>query len=221
MDITKGMLRKLFHLAIIPRWVIIEMERPQTVAEHTFKMMALVMYISTRIQETFEINLDWLYMYEKTMLHDTDEALSGDIPAPFKRKYLTGHNLGLACEPLEMPKELNADYFIENSIVAIADSLEAYIYAFKYQRGNNTIVDGKEDELGHSLDSWKSCEKRVDMFIVAFHKKGYMQVHKIREIIAEQVGCTVDDVTPDKSFRDDLDFTRVDIYFTGKRHCFS
>lgn len=185
MDVLKSTLRKLFHLAIVPRWVIVEMERPQTVAEHTFKVMALVEYIGTRIQEIFGINLDWSHLYEEAMYHDIDEALSGDIPAPFKKKYLSGHGLGPACEPMAMPEE-ESDYLIENSIIVIADLLEAYIYAYKYQKNHNNITDGKEDECTSNLrlGLLDSYNEKLDIFIKYLDNEGH-EGYKIRSICEE------------------------------------
>ncbi len=71
-------LRELLTLSNVPRWAIIDTIKKQTVAEHTFRVMAIAKYICD------EYGLDPEPILLMALTHDIDEAHSGDIPTPYK-----------------------------------------------------------------------------------------------------------------------------------------
>ena len=137
---TQEDLRRLFHLCIVPRWGVVEMTRSQSVAEHSFKVIALARFIGKKFETILGSPLDWEYLLTRAMHHDSYEAISGDIPQPYKKRYLTGIS-----EPMEIPDRCEV-HFHEESIVVLADTIEAYFYAYKYARTGKAY-----DEQGNEV----------------------------------------------------------------------
>lgn len=98
--------QKLMRLCYIPRWGIVPLIRPQSVAEHTFRVAVISDAIAMKVGLDGEMVSK---VASKALLHDMDEALSGDIPASYKD-----------------PSPAASD--ICSVIVKIADTFEAYDY---------------------------------------------------------------------------------------------
>ena len=111
-------LSKLLTLSNVPRWSIIDKFRPQTVAEHTYRVCAITLTLVR------EFDKRGLYVskskaLELAITHDIDEAWSGDLPTPFKK--LKG------LQESTFKPDTN-----EAFLVKIADLLEATIFLDRY-----------------------------------------------------------------------------------------
>ena len=111
-------LQKLLTLSIVPRWAIIDKFRDQTVGEHTFRVAAIV------LQLVREFDKRGLYVskskaLELAIIHDIEEAWSGDLPTPYKR--LKG------LQESTFKPDTN-----EAFLVKLADLLEACIFLDRY-----------------------------------------------------------------------------------------
>ena len=88
------------------------MVKDQTVSDHTFRVMIIAYEILKRCGYVDRIDMGEFMI--KALFHDTDEAITGDIPSPQKV-----HNI-----PDGTP--------IEAVILKLADTMEAYTYAGRY-----------------------------------------------------------------------------------------
>ena len=104
----KNTLEKLFKLNHVPRWVIIDMTKRQSVAEHTFRTMAIYDFMAKRLG----LDTPW---YE-ILVHDIDEAETGDIPSSHKN----GGEFKLS------------EQSTEKSLLQLADTVEARIWLNRY-----------------------------------------------------------------------------------------
>lgn len=120
-------LSKLFTLSNVPRWAIIDKYRTQSVGEHTFRVCAIVLTLVR------EFDRRGLYVskskaLELAILHDVDEAWSGDLPTPFKRL-----------------KNLQESTFRPDTneafLVKLADLLEATIFLDRYGVNAKEVSD--------------------------------------------------------------------------------
>lgn len=111
-------LSKLFTLSHVPRWAIVDKHRTQSVGEHTFRVTAIVLMLVR------EFDKRGLYVskskaLELAIVHDIDEAWSGDLPTPFKRL-----------------KNLQESTFKPDTneafLVKLADLIEATIFLDRY-----------------------------------------------------------------------------------------
>lgn len=118
-------LKKLFILSHVPRWAIIDKFKPQTVGDHTYRVSAIVLILVE------EFDKRGLYVskskaLELAITHDIDEAISGDLPTPYKK--LKG------LQESTFKPDTN-----EAFLVKLADLLEACIFLDRYGVRAETI----------------------------------------------------------------------------------
>ncbi len=119
----KSQFEKALTLSHVPRWVIVDTMKEQTVADHSFRTMMISLEIADRIHGSAistGINKDRLLLM--AALHDIDEGSTGDIPTPFKRS--------LTC--VEWPDQDFKEDGVEGAIVAMADVIEAVTFLQRY-----------------------------------------------------------------------------------------
>ncbi len=87
MTLSTEMCRKLRMLHHIPRWTTVMMHRNQSVAEHCFHAAWIVMWLNGWFKEhasVLSVDDDMLgFIVMSVLLHDSDEALKGDLPSDF------------------------------------------------------------------------------------------------------------------------------------------
>lgn len=97
------------RLAHVPRWVIVPTYRHQSVAEHTFRVMAIAKALAFWTAKPGLVD----QVTHLAMDHDLEEAITGDIPAPAKGREITMSDI--VADPPRF-------------IVRLADRIEAYAY---------------------------------------------------------------------------------------------
>ncbi len=105
-------LSELMLVQGVARWHMVEMSRPQSVAEHSFNVAMIAGEFASHFRTVEEVAAVTMM----ALLHDVDEVHTGDAPSPTKK------------EPVL--KET-----FQGRAVQIADKLEAYWYAFHYAIG--------------------------------------------------------------------------------------
>jgi len=113
-------LNDLLLLTYVPRWGIIPMARPESVAEHTFRVAVIAFEIAQRYGvETAPV----LY---RALIHDGPEAGTGDIASPVKEPLADLPELERALcswwEPGKPPRD------VLDHIVKIADLIDLQVY---------------------------------------------------------------------------------------------
>lgn len=122
-------LTDLLALSHVPRWAIVAHSRPQSVADHSFRVAVIYYELCQRL--LIPVSLDGLTY---ALFHDGPEAHSGDISGPFKRR-VRGDVVRAETELTPWleegpPPTLNHVYLIK-----LADLIEAYTYITKYGQG--------------------------------------------------------------------------------------
>ena len=115
---TRQSYASLRRLSTVPRWTVIPTIQNQNVAEHSFH----VAWISRWLTELLGLHLrsDAFLVIATALLHDHDEAVTGDIPSTGKEDNNTGS--------------------LEDSIVKVADALEAALFLREeLQMGNSRV----------------------------------------------------------------------------------
>lgn len=74
--------RELRDLAYVPRWSIVRVAKPQSVAEHSYYTAVYALQIARLIH--WEGN--WLPLVELALWHDAEECFTGDAPGPVKHR---------------------------------------------------------------------------------------------------------------------------------------
>jgi len=145
-EMNKSKLEKALTLSHVPRWAIVEVAKPQTVAEHSYRTAVFAVELAERIcKANALIVLDMAWVMIRSLFHDAEEAESGDIPTPFKQALSQKYNV-------EWDNDRNAKGDgIEGAIVHMADKIEAVTYLTRYgQRNNGRVVTFLKDEILHA-----------------------------------------------------------------------
>lgn len=91
-------LAKMLNLEHVPRWVICARLKQQSVAEHSFNVAAIAGKI---MEESGAPRADVDHAIYRALIHDVEEALTGDIPATAKEHNGTGHPAVILADALE------------------------------------------------------------------------------------------------------------------------
>lgn len=154
--------RELRDLAFVPRWGIARVIHRQSVAEHSFFVVAYSDYIADAIGWTGHRGSLLEYAYQ----HDLAEAYTSDIPGPVKRSIST-------------PVIVSRYEFVENearfgalqrptdgerAIVKCADLIDEVCYLRGEQQLGNGAVGGYLTlSEGRLHDAWLALPGRPDM----------------------------------------------------------
>jgi putative hydrolase of HD superfamily len=121
-------------------WKLSGVDRPESVADHTFGVAFLSMLLGD------QLNLDTERMIKMALIHDVTESKLGDIHYE-SQKYLGKAALQKAEEQaakeiltdayLDIWKEFTARSTREAQIVAACDKLELYMQALRYEKAGH------------------------------------------------------------------------------------
>jgi len=134
------------------------MMEADTIAGHSFTVACLAWFLAARMRHMTGADINVQRVLEMGLCHDMGEAITGDIPAPFKRKAkelgmgdtleeaeleafkdLVGPIADLQMELPELLAEFDALESKEAAIVKVADRLDAYVHALATQSVHHLI----------------------------------------------------------------------------------
>lgn len=133
-DLDLSDLEALIRLCHVPRWVTVPMARPQSVAEHSFRVAIIALTIQRSMGKMAEMSSVAL----AALVHERAEALTGDVPAPNKKGSATD-----LVNP-DVPHSLG-DYTLK-----LADLIEAFSYLGCYglsTRRRQEILDNYRESI--------------------------------------------------------------------------
>lgn len=161
----------LTDLAYVHRWTIVPTARPQSVAEHSFAVAALVARLGQALHLRTQAIATLVYL---ALLHDAEEAITGDIPGNLKIKIAAGSSeaqaeaqaiqaIALRAIPALAPlrRELRADAADDDgcdgaflgSLVHLADLWEAKRFITLYGPPSGAPGGGIQYELGRRMQT--------------------------------------------------------------------
>lgn len=108
----KATIIKALKLSHVPRWVIIDILKPQFVSDHVYRTQILALHMVQKLN----IPVDEGKLVLKVLFHDVEEGETGDIPS--------SHKGG----KLEIAKSKGMD----DCVLRLADTLEAEIWLSRY-----------------------------------------------------------------------------------------
>lgn len=104
-------LEALIRLCHVPRWVTVPLLRPQSVAEHSYRVAIISLQLLRQLGKMAEVG----HVVTAALIHERSEATTGDIPAPLKK--------GSATDLNESPIHSLGEY-----VLKLADLIEAFSY---------------------------------------------------------------------------------------------
>lgn len=90
------------RLSYVPRWGIVPVLRPQSVAEHTYRVMVIVRYLAKVMNMSDSLTAK---VVVEALEHDFEEHATGDTPSPAKKAHSP-----------------------QAPLVKLADTIEAYLW---------------------------------------------------------------------------------------------
>ena len=118
----------------VKRWHCASIHQPQDVGNHTFGVMAVLLYITEG-----EVSKELLLA---ALMHDMAEGQTGDTPHPFKKQYPDEFNF-LEDAAMESVFEYEQQLITieEANLLKVADLLEMGIYAsYEHAMGNTYSI---------------------------------------------------------------------------------
>ena len=109
-------LKDILRAQNVKRWIIVNTSRNQSLAEHTFNVIAITRELCSKL--SIKDNYAIKYAFD----HDLDEILTGDIPTPAKKR------MGMQSGDGYDGKSLDECSDIEVAVVKVADILEAILF---------------------------------------------------------------------------------------------
>lgn len=148
MEKTKNLVKFIFEhqtrLSCIIRFSNTPRQAPESVAEHSYYVAFLAMVIGDHLQKK-GVKLDKLRLLQMALLHDMEEAISGDIIAPIKQGAFKNElnkenvkNMLFLTTGLEEEKayfslwhEAGESATVEAKVLKLADRMSCVIYCVR------------------------------------------------------------------------------------------
>lgn len=148
-------LLRLRRLSNVPRWVVIPTIRDQNVAEHSFHVCSLALWLADRSAPVARGSTSREQIMYASLFHDESESMTGDIAAPAK-KWMDKQQF------VNLSKRLGTqeyeDYDIKR-IIKMADLLEAYLFLHEeIAMGNNAVWSIMNDVSDNLVAAWDEFE---------------------------------------------------------------
>lgn len=143
-------LQDILRAQDINRWTIVNVSRQQSLAEHTFNVIAIARTLAKYV------GIDDVNVIKYAFDHDLDEILTGDVPTPAKEK------MGIADQYVGKSKD-RCDS-LEMSIVMLADSIEAIWYINVHGLGRHSIqvADYIIDKLNQRVALLSATNRKIE-----------------------------------------------------------
>lgn len=146
--LTNDELELALRLPSIQRWQIVEVSKPQSVADHTFRVWLLATHLWDTLFPVPHNSLDRATLERWALFHDVDEVVTGDIPSTVKQTL----NRAVPGAVARLKQAVHEQHFpsIEamfrgqmnttvERVVDICDIVEAMLYIRKY--GEKPLCD--------------------------------------------------------------------------------
>lgn len=147
---------EVMRLSSIKRWGIVEMSRPQSVAEHSYNVAMIAAYIVDKLPSDMkpaslrEIVVNW------SLVHDLPELVTGDIPTPVKEEIRESLNKAEANLFPEITRQKESLSKLARVVCKQADLIEAIQFANKF------CIDSRKKEIIDEM-KWNLDEITTDM----------------------------------------------------------
>lgn len=124
-------IQDLLALSHVPRWGVVPVTRPQSVAEHSFRVAAIAMEICRYIngEELPSAGIIEYHVILWALVHDAPESETGDFPSTIKDDF--GVKILKVFEDARCPwigKMRMRIHPLEAAIVGVADKIEAILW---------------------------------------------------------------------------------------------
>ncbi len=121
------------RLCDISRWGMVNISRPQSVAEHSFNVVVITEEICKRFQLGYTETVEAILV---AVRHDFMEVLTGDVASPTKMRMMNWPEFERGCDA-DQYDQCKSGSPLSRAIVKCADYIEAAYYLKLYGVGQN------------------------------------------------------------------------------------
>lgn len=181
-DLNEQRMRRLRRLATVPRWTVVPTIKAQSVAEHSFQVAVIALWVARYHNTLYNGSADEQIMYY-ALIHEELESWYSDLPSPARAQHMPNkHSFeekgGFGQTPA------NNDVKI---VLKVADMLEAYLFAkeecdfgSKYMEA---IIEDIHQKLLTTLKEFPFCDTEDKFsFITQFMQCFDISIHPVMEM---------------------------------------
>lgn len=156
----------VMRLSSIKRWGIVEMSRPQSVAEHSYNVAMVTLSICNRIgvDESLAVSaMTW------ALLHDLPEVVTGDIPTSLKQESPgTFEELESRRFPIFSAAKTTFELGGATAITKIADYVDAIQFAQKFcvDDRKHAIIEEMKGRMASAIEHLGTLVELPDVEVV-------------------------------------------------------
>lgn len=180
-----GFFAFIHRMKYITRWGLMRNSRYENLKEHSFDVALIAHGIAMIGNGYYGKNYDVDRIAMCAMLHDANEAITGDMPTPIKygndaimKAYKELESQAkkkiLSMLPTELEKEYSGYMYVsdkdEKTIIKAADKISAYIKCIEEQKAGN-------DDFDTARKSLKKAIKEFDLQEVKHFMKEFMPAY--------------------------------------------
>lgn len=139
------------------RWTIVNLTRPQSVAEHLHRVYFIAMGLSEALGVEHHNTFDASAIGRHALTHDLHEVISGDPPSNLKRAAPDAFKRieEMARQQMGLDSSDSHRGTVVESVVKLADVIEALLFA--YQNGGRDRPLVWQDLLGNAAATMRKC----------------------------------------------------------------
>jgi 5'-deoxynucleotidase len=148
-------LLRLRRLSNVPRWAVIPTIRNQNVAEHSYHVCSLALWLADRSAPVARGSTTREQIMYAALYHDESESMTGDIAAPAK-KWMDKLQFVNLSKRLGIQEYENDEV---KQIIKMADLLEAYLFLHEeISMGNQAVWTIMNDVSDNLVGAWEQFE---------------------------------------------------------------
>ena|ERR1700741_2341914 len=161
-------LNDMLALSHVPRWAIVRHAVPQSVADHSFRVAAIVIELWLRLGPP-EVNLGNLVI--RALTHDVNESVTSDIPSVIKDRSIV---------PAQYTKPVLLDFTRQElDLVSLAGKLEEYTWIVMNGTGYHAqeVADSLLQALKDRYDQTPAGDILPDLIREIVMEEGRLRTH--------------------------------------------
>lgn len=189
MSMTPERFLRLRRLSAVPRWAVVPTIRPQNVAEHSFHVCTMALWLAERYAPVQAGSVSRERLMMAALYHDEAEAITGDIAAPAKR-WMDRDRLK------ELESELGVGEFEDEghiaNLIKLADCLEAWVYLKEEQelgnrQGIKLVIEDLDKSIQGAWSKFVFAEEMFECSLAELKDDLWFSLHSSRHPCMEQV----------------------------------
>lgn len=174
------------RMKYLKRWSLMRTHHEESLAEHTFDVVAIVHLLALIARHRYQRDLDLEYMLTRALYHDVAEIITGDLPTPVKyfdnkihKAYVHVEQAALEAIQDQLPEDIREPFNLcliqssdihayEDRLIKAADKLSAYVFCLIETKAANKDFEQAQETLRASVEACAQDLPEVADFVRDF-----------------------------------------------------